>query len=155
MSITFATRQCLQAATAVHHTPLSSAAIQSISTSSSSAGHLKKLLVHLIKAYKTTKMDSELKLELKVWREEQAVRVLGRMMVQKWGEILFMSDEIIQQIVDCAHGQKITTTDHIVKETCWRRDYVDQCMESLIALIKKHMPPPPPLVLPPPPLLPS
>ncbi|KAF7966472.1 hypothetical protein HWV62_38172 [Athelia sp. TMB] len=101
-----------------------------------------------IKAYEATNMEKDLKSELRVWREEQAVVVLGRMTVRKWGAILFMSDEIIQRIVDCAHDKKITTADHIAKETRWRRDYVDKCADSILALINKHVPPSP---VPPPP----
>lgn len=97
-------------------------------------------------------MDMDMKLELRAWREEQAVAILGRMTVRKWGAILFMSDEIIQRILDCVHANKISTAYHIAKETRWRRDYVDQCADSLLALISRYAPPPPAPPPPPPPL---
>ncbi|KZP11027.1 hypothetical protein FIBSPDRAFT_871943 [Athelia psychrophila] len=59
-----------------------------------------------------------------------------------------MSDEIIQRIVDGVHANKISSADHIAKETRWRRDYVDQCADSLLALIKRYTPAP---LVPPPP----
>lgn len=89
-------------------------------------------------------MDNNLKEGLRVWRREQATAILGQQKVRKWGAILFMSDEIVQRIVDCAHGGKISTAEHIAKETQWRRDYVDRCAVSLLALIALHAPQPPP-----------
>lgn len=94
-------------------------------------------------------MVLDLKLELRAWRREQAMAILGRMTVRKWGDIIFMSDEIIQCLVDCAHDKKISTAEHIAKETHWRRDYVDQCAGSLLAIINKYtLPPPAPPALP-------
>lgn len=85
---------------------------------------------------------------LRIWRHEQATAVLGKYKVRKWGVILFMSDEIVQRIVDCAHNGKISTAEHIAKETRWRRDYVDRCAASLLAVIAVHAPQPPPIAAP-------
>ncbi|KAF7969654.1 hypothetical protein HWV62_26757 [Athelia sp. TMB] len=103
-----------------------------------------------IPSYAPTKMDLDLKFELRSWRREQATAVLGRMTVRKWGDILFMSDEILQCIVDCAHKSKILTADHLAKETRWRREYVDQFADSLIEILDRYATPPPlaPPVLP-------
>ncbi|KAF7971228.1 hypothetical protein HWV62_21642 [Athelia sp. TMB] len=87
-------------------------------------------------------MDLDLKLELRAWQREQAMVVLGHMMVQKWGVILFMSDEILQRIVDCTHKHKIAMADQIVKETCWQCDYVDQCAGLVLAIINRYITPP-------------
>ncbi|KAF7964920.1 hypothetical protein HWV62_1645 [Athelia sp. TMB] len=91
-----------------------------------------------IPAYEATKMDVDLKMELRVWRREQATAILGRMKVRKWGDILFMSDEIIQRLVDCAHENKISSAEHIAKETRWRQEYLDQCGTSLLAIITRY-----------------
>lgn len=40
---------------------------------------------------------------LRVWRRKQAVIVLGQPKVWKWGDRLFMSGEVVQRIVNCAH----------------------------------------------------
>lgn len=101
-----------------------------------------------VKAYGTTAMDKDLKDGLRIWRHEQALAMLGKMKVRKWGVILFMSDEIVQRIVDCAHDGKISTAGHITKETHWRCDYVDQCAVSLLAVIAAHAPQPPPIAPP-------
>lgn len=87
-------------------------------------------------------MDLDLKLELRAWRREKATAILGRMTVRKWGDIIFMSDETIQRIVDCTHENKISTAAQIAKETRWRRDYVDQCADSLLAIINRYALPP-------------
>lgn len=96
-------------------------------------------------------MDISLKEDLRLWRREQAIAILGQQKVRKWGAMLFMSDEIVQRIVDCAHNGKIRTAEHIAKETRWRGDYIDQCAVSLLNVIAAHSPPPPP----PPPLPPA
>ncbi|KAF7981237.1 hypothetical protein HWV62_34599 [Athelia sp. TMB] len=103
-----------------------------------------------VKTYSATRMDKDLKEALRVWRHEQAVSVLGKFKVRKWGVLLFMSDETVQRIVDCVHIAKISTIEHIAKETRWRRDYLDRCAVSLLALIEAHSPQPPPPPPPPP-----
>lgn len=83
-------------------------------------------------------MDINLKEGLKLWRREQAIAILGQQKVRKWGAVLFMSDEIVQRLVDCAHDGKIRTAEHIAKETRWRGDYIEQCAVSLLAVIAAH-----------------
>jgi hypothetical protein len=49
-----------------------------------------------------------------------------------------MSDEIVERIVGCAHGDKLKTAAHILKETHWCENWVDDHTDSLLALIKTY-----------------
>lgn len=91
-----------------------------------------------VKWYQPSTKEQDLKTALKNWRHEQALIIVGPLNVRKYGNGLFMSDETIQRLVDCAHANKISTCDQIEKETRWRRDWIDQCSESLLSVIRAH-----------------
>lgn len=96
-----------------------------------------------VKPYDTTTRDKDLNAALRVWRRKEAVNVLGALKVRKFGAILFMSDETLQRLVDCAHIGKITTAESVERETHWRRYWVDKTFISLLAIISAHQPSPP------------
>lgn len=74
------------------------------------------------KAYTPTQADNDLKNTLIAWRKVKAPLILGNLAFRRFGVQPFLSNEIIQRIVDCAHMNKIRTVNDLVKETRWRPD---------------------------------
>ena len=95
-----------------------------------------------IKPFKLTSSDTDLKTALLNWRREQAITKFGNVLVRTYGPNIFMSDEIIERIVVCVHGDKLKKAAHILKETHWCEDRIHDHAESLLALIKTHSKPP-------------
>ena len=91
-----------------------------------------------IKPFKMTSRDKDLKTALLNWRREQAITKFGNVLVRTYGPNIFMSDEIVERIVICVHGDKLKTATHISKETHWCEDRVHDHAESLLALIKTY-----------------
>lgn len=56
------------------------------------------------------------------------------------GPGIFMSNKVLQQIVDCAHKYKINTGEDLAKETQWTG--VHDHATAVITLIKAHCPKP-------------
>ncbi|KAL4259777.1 hypothetical protein AB1N83_012304 [Pleurotus pulmonarius] len=62
-----------------------------------------------IKAYTPSQVDHDLKNALIAWRKDKAPLILGNLAFRRFGVQPFLSNEIIQRIVDCAHMRKIQT----------------------------------------------
>lgn len=75
------------------------------------------------------------------WREEKALEKLGDNDYEEYGVVLFMSDEILQRIIDCFHYRKISTLDGIKKETHWRSDLIETYGPSILTIVQKVDPP--------------
>ncbi|KAF4569523.1 hypothetical protein EYR36_009316 [Pleurotus pulmonarius] len=73
-----------------------------------------------IKAYTPSQVDHDLKNALIAWRKDKAPLILGNLAFRRFGVQPFLSNEIIQRIVDCAHMRKIQTVKDLAKETRWR-----------------------------------
>jgi hypothetical protein len=91
-----------------------------------------------IKPFEVTSSNWDLKATLLNWRREQAITRFGNVLVRTYGPNLFMSDEIVERIIVCAHWDKLKTAAHILKETHWCEDWVDDYADSLLALIKTY-----------------
>lgn len=89
-----------------------------------------------IKPYTKTLVHFNLRDKIFEWRLENAVKKLGVLAIRKYGPELFLSDQLVDRIVDCAHHGKITLCDHLLKETHWRKDRVDEFGESLLTVLR-------------------
>lgn len=59
----------------------------------------------------------DFKTALRQWRDSQALSKLGWALFDQFGGIAFMSDVILQRIVDCVHVGKITTLEALKRES--------------------------------------
>jgi hypothetical protein len=66
-----------------------------------------------------TPSDIKLKHALLQWRQEQMVAKFGPLLARKYGARYLLADELVQRIVDCVHGSKITSVEGIERETHW------------------------------------
>ncbi|KII86189.1 hypothetical protein PLICRDRAFT_114321, partial [Plicaturopsis crispa FD-325 SS-3] len=97
-----------------------------------------------IKKFDMGAADHNFKRALVVWRQEKAVLQLGRILVRTYGPKVFMSDEIVDRLVECAHAHKLTNVEGIKKETRWRADWAEKYGPSLLELVTAHYPAPAP-----------
>lgn len=68
--------------------------------------------------------------------------MLGDDDFEEYGVALFMSDEIIQRLIDCFHYHKLLTVESIRRETHWRRDLTNTYGPSILSLVHQFDPPP-------------
>jgi hypothetical protein len=97
-----------------------------------------------IKPYTMTLKDHDLQDALFDWRDVKALLKFKPAIVENFGPGLFISDDIITRIVDCAQTGKILTVTQLIKETSWRDDWAKEFGSSLLLLIHEHYPPPAP-----------
>lgn len=90
--------------------------------------------------------DHDLKAALVKWRRETAIQKLGTAIVRNYGAKVFISDQIIERLVVCAHAHKLAGVDDISRETGWRKDQAETHGGALLKIIHSHTPLP---VLPP------
>ena len=62
-------------------------------------------------------VDKALKTALYDWRDRTAPLEFRPSVLKTLGSKVFISDQIIARIVECAHAGKITTTAELLKET--------------------------------------
>ncbi|KII90675.1 hypothetical protein PLICRDRAFT_697180 [Plicaturopsis crispa FD-325 SS-3] len=94
--------------------------------------------------YTASAHDMALRDDLNEFREEQTITRFGRAHFRNLGPGEIMSDEVLKDIVDFAHHQKIATKEELEKETKWQR--VEEYGSKVLQLIARHctVPPPPP-----------
>lgn len=95
-----------------------------------------------VKQYDAAEHDRELFSELQKWRDEKAMVALGYATFEEWGAEMFMSDETLQRLVDCAHVGKLQTVEAIHRETHWRKDHIAKFSPSLLEIITLCAPAP-------------
>ena len=78
------------------------------------------------------------------WRDIKALLKFKPAIVDNFGPGLFISDDIITRVVDCAQAGKIHTVTQLIKETSWRDDWAKEFGPSLLLLIHEHYPLPAP-----------
>jgi hypothetical protein len=74
-----------------------------------------------IKPFPMMTVDKALKTALYDWRNRTAPLEFRPSILKTLGSKVFISDQIISRIVECAHAGKITTTAELIKETGWRK----------------------------------
>ncbi|KAJ6578605.1 hypothetical protein B0H10DRAFT_2343892, partial [Mycena sp. CBHHK59/15] len=89
--------------------------------------------------YQADRLDLALRDDLHKLRKQRT----GGTRFRNLGAGSFMSAEVLQRIVDCAHFHKIHSTADLFKETRWHRTGEDG--DEVLAFILKHKPPPTPL----------
>jgi len=94
-----------------------------------------------IKAFDMTPQDTNLKHAIQNWRHEKALSKFWATTARTLGIQIFMSNQIINCIVGCAHYGKISTVDKLLKETDWTRERVSDYGEDILSLIHQHHPP--------------
>jgi ATP-dependent DNA helicase RecQ len=98
-----------------------------------------------IKDYTAGPSDMNLRDALHNFRREVVRTKFGLACLKDMGPGVFMSNEVLQRVVDCAHEYKIETKDDLAKETRWTG--VHNHAADVIALIKTHRPKPLPTPL--------
>jgi hypothetical protein len=100
-----------------------------------------------IKDYVAGVSDFSLRDTLHTFRREQTALKWGTAALRDLGPGLFMSDAVLQCIVDCAHDRKIDSQGTLAKETHWPNTLSHG--NQIVAIISLHCPKPipPPLMI--------
>ncbi|KAG6808474.1 hypothetical protein H0H92_004013 [Tricholoma furcatifolium] len=88
-------------------------------------------------------MDSvslDLTSDLRSWRQRAAITKFGTMSVRRFGAKLLMSDQTLDRLVLCARASKLATMDHLLKETSWKKDWVDEFGEEILRIVHRRIP---------------
>lgn len=91
-----------------------------------------------IKPYSKTQVHFNLRGKIFEWRRENATKKLGAMAIRKYGPELFLPDQLVDRIVDCSQYGKITSLEHLLKETHWRKDRVTEFGDSLLNMLQSN-----------------
>ncbi|KAF9027205.1 hypothetical protein BDZ89DRAFT_1160884 [Hymenopellis radicata] len=94
--------------------------------------------------YEYGSKDLELKAALLDWRDDVAHEVLEHGFLADYGSEMFMSNETLHRIVDCAHWKKIEDANQLYRETRWPRKYVTAYATALLSIITRIWPLPAP-----------
>ena len=97
-----------------------------------------------IKKFTMTTTDHKLQAALYDWRDDTAPLKFSAAMIEDIGSHLFISDEIIDRIVKCAHVGKLSSVSDLHKETRWRRELANEFGDALLRVVRQFYPPPPP-----------
>lgn len=95
-----------------------------------------------IQKYSTAKHNMELWDDLHNFRKKQTVTKFGHPALKNNGPGMFMSNAVLQRIIDCAQFGKIQTISDLAKETRWPRS--SEYGGEILTMILAHTPPPPP-----------
>jgi hypothetical protein len=88
-----------------------------------------------------TTTSNNLKTAILDWRRRHATKKFGNLVVRRLGAKLLISDEIVERLIACAHSQtRLSTIEHLITETKWRRDWAEELGESLLKIIHSHFP---------------
>ncbi|KAF9526598.1 hypothetical protein CPB83DRAFT_857452 [Crepidotus variabilis] len=91
--------------------------------------------------YADVDIDYKLTMALLDWRDEKAALKFPSPLVRSLGSNILLSDQIIKHLVECAHtAGTLATTEHIAKETKWRKDWVDEFADSLKEVVRNYYP---------------
>jgi hypothetical protein len=96
-----------------------------------------------IKPFDMTPKDTGFKQALQNWREKTAVTKFRASTIRTLGVRIFMSEQVLTRIVECAHYNKILTVEDLSKETIWDKERVTQYGEEIVNMIFFHYPPAP------------
>jgi len=74
------------------------------------------------------------------WRDLTAPVKFKPAIIENFGPGIFISDDIITRIVDCAQVGKLDSVPRLVKETSWRDDWAKEFGPSLLRVVHKYYP---------------
>ena len=110
---------------------------------------LKQIRKSHIKTYNPGLAERELRATLLSWRDGRAKELFNPQLFSDLGGKLFMPAPIIQRIIDCAHGGKLTSIADIRKEVAWQQDWIDIFGDAILDMVHISFPPPPSVSVPP------
>ena len=84
-----------------------------------------------IKQFDLTSKDIQLRNAIQKWWQEKAISKFWHTTIQTLGVRIFMSDQVINCIIGCAHYNKISTVDHLLKETNWTKERISEYGEDI------------------------
>ncbi|KAF8170078.1 P-loop containing nucleoside triphosphate hydrolase protein [Pholiota molesta] len=93
-----------------------------------------------VKAAEPTENSQKLQAALFDWREQNARIKFDAEILQDMGSFIFLSNQLISRIIDCARADKIGTVALLFKETAWRKEWVEEFGESLLAVAHSFYP---------------
>ena len=95
------------------------------------------------KPFEMTATSNNLKTAIFDWRRRHAIEKFGNLVVRRLGAKLLISDEIVERLIACAHSHsRLSTIEHLITETKWRRDWAEELGESLLEIVHSHFPSP-------------
>ncbi|KAF8194510.1 hypothetical protein BJ912DRAFT_175127 [Pholiota molesta] len=94
-----------------------------------------------INAVAPTETSRKLQMALFDWREQNACLKFSPAHLQNMGSYIFLSNQIISAIVECARDDRIGTVALLYKETRWRKEWMDEFGESILSVVRSFYPP--------------
>jgi hypothetical protein len=88
-----------------------------------------------------TDTSRKLQMALFDWRDQNARLIFTSAVLQNMGSKIFLSDQIISTIVECARADRIGTVDLLYQETRWRKPWMDEFGESILSVVRSFYPP--------------
>lgn len=96
-----------------------------------------------IKPHTFVASDHALRSAILEWRKLKAREVFGDALPRDLGNDLFMSTIVIERIIACAHGRKLSSIDNMIRELDWARDRIEMHGVALLDMVRQFTPPNP------------
>ncbi|KZT63806.1 hypothetical protein DAEQUDRAFT_770277 [Daedalea quercina L-15889] len=93
-----------------------------------------------IKKHEPGKVERELRTALFKWRDTKSLEVFGLPVFLTYSGDLFMSVDVIQRVIDCAHAGKLTTITTLKHELEWNHDWIESYGNTLLAIVGQICP---------------
>lgn len=96
----------------------------------------------LIPKYAPTDAHHKLRVALEEWHDTAAQSKLGDLIIRQWGSQFFISDVILDCIVDCAGSFKLITAEVLRVETHWAPAHLAEFGQNILDLVAEYFPQP-------------
>ncbi|KAF5338863.1 hypothetical protein D9758_015559 [Tetrapyrgos nigripes] len=92
-----------------------------------------------VSKYEPNEAHATLRSALEEWRLQVVPQALGSLFSQ-WGTQLFLSNQMLDRIVDCAASKKLTSLSALRIEIQWRAEYLREYGQKILDIVEKHFP---------------
>jgi hypothetical protein len=87
-----------------------------------------------------TETSRKLQMALFDWRDQNARLKFTSAVLTDMGSFIFLSDQTISTIVECARADRIGTVALLYEETRWRKVWMDEFGESILSVVRSFYP---------------
>ncbi|THU94763.1 hypothetical protein K435DRAFT_667781, partial [Dendrothele bispora CBS 962.96] len=91
--------------------------------------------------YEPSEVHEKLRTSLEEWHLCTTQQKLGNLAVRQWGPQLFMSNQTLDRIVDCATTRTLNSVEVLRVETQWKSEFILEYGQEILDIVHIHFPP--------------
>ncbi|KAH6893858.1 hypothetical protein BKA70DRAFT_1440086 [Coprinopsis sp. MPI-PUGE-AT-0042] len=94
--------------------------------------------VPTVKAKPMTDRDVEFRSALLAWRRTGALEKFKGPVVRRFGPKVFMTEELMERVIECARARKLTSLEDLEHETSWKYTRDSEVLVSGVPFVVPH-----------------